>query len=270
MSLPPLSCNDNELVVQFKYPNTSSIEEQSTDSFLLPPYVEKFEGFGEVVKVGLEIQNYKESDSVIIIEYGHSPWNEYATVTSDQIMKLPKFFDPVEASTRYTNMCNAYRLLSDYGKHEVLIQNAADSKIGKAIIQFAKFKNITTICIINSGVEEEKSRSELINLGATHVFTEVEFRTTEILNLIRHMKATLALNAVGGDITTKICSCLSFGGKLVTYAAYTMEPIIVSPFLLIAMNISLHGFWLPQWVNRHKYLDKVEMLLYINQLDLHG
>lgn len=57
-----------------------------------------------------------------------------------------------------------------------LIQNGANSGVGQAVIQIAKYLNIKTINVIRDRPDLEALKSYLSSLGATYVVTENELR----------------------------------------------------------------------------------------------
>lgn len=57
-----------------------------------------------------------------------------------------------------------------------VIQNGANSAVGQAVIQIAKFFNINTINVVRDRPDFESLRSHLTSLGATHVVVENELR----------------------------------------------------------------------------------------------
>lgn len=83
------------------------------------------------------------------------------------------------AATIAVNPCTAYRMLKDFEnlkEGSTVIQNGANSAVGQAVIQIAKFFNINTINVVRDRPDFESLRSHLISLGATHVVVENELR----------------------------------------------------------------------------------------------
>ena len=256
---------NNEMIIRMKYKNIKSISENK-GSFLITPHVEKYEGFGEIVKLGSDIKGFQILDMVVFVEYSSSPWADIVVTTVEKIMKVPKDFDPVEASRKFKDWYTAYRLLIDFGNHKVLIQNASESSTGRAVIHLARLLGIESICIMASKENTDCIKSELVQVGATHVYTEEEFQTIEVHTFVKSLKPTFCLDAVGGTMLNSLCHCLDFNSTVVTYSANSTNRISISPFLLISMNIKLFGFWLPLWINQNNYKAKIEMILHLEML----
>lgn len=57
-----------------------------------------------------------------------------------------------------------------------MIQNGANSAVGQAVIQIAKFRQIKTVNIIRDRVNVKDLKNELAAIGADVVLTEQELR----------------------------------------------------------------------------------------------
>ena len=57
-----------------------------------------------------------------------------------------------------------------------MIQNGANSAVGQAVIQIAKFRQIKTVNIIRDRVNVKDLKKELAAIGADVVLTEQELR----------------------------------------------------------------------------------------------
>jgi mitochondrial enoyl-[acyl-carrier protein] reductase / trans-2-enoyl-CoA reductase len=68
-------------------------------------------------------------------------------------MAVPKDIPPYYAATLAVNPSTAYRLLHDFTKlkrGDVIIQNAANSMVGQAVIQLAREMGVITINVVRS------------------------------------------------------------------------------------------------------------------------
>lgn len=79
-------------------------------------------------------------------------WASNIVRREEQVQKVPSDISPAYAATVTINPSTAYRLLRDYGlkRGDVVIQNAANSMVGIAVIQMAREMGITTINVIRS------------------------------------------------------------------------------------------------------------------------
>ena len=268
--------NDQVLIKMLASPVNPSDVNQIEGVYPVKPFqdndlfVPGNEGSGEIVQTGSDIKDLKEGDRVIFAAYAKGTWREYVSATRQQIFKIDPKLDPKYAAILSVNPCSAYRMLNDFGTNKVLIQNAANSNVGRMVIQMAKLQGIQTINIVRDREDITALKDELKGLGADFVFTEEELATRETSELIRELKPSLALNAVGGVSATNISKCLDENGQMVSYGAMGKQPIQLPVSLLIFKNIQFKGFWMTQWTKEHNYEEKREMIRKIAALVIEG
>ncbi|KAK3742990.1 hypothetical protein QZH41_015620, partial [Actinostola sp. cb2023] len=142
-------------------------------------------------------------------------------------------------------------ILAESALGSTVIQNGANSGVGRAVIQLAAAWGIQTINVVRDRPNLEDLQKELTTLGATHVVTEEFCRTPEMTQLMKDLpKPTLGLNCVGGKSATELTRRLSPGGTLVTYGGMSRKPFAVPTGQLIFSDIRIRGFWMTGW-NTH-------------------
>lgn len=223
-----------------------------------PPAIPGHEGCGEVEEVGSSVESLEKSDLVIPIE-GNSCWAQHMTAAEHHFAKLPKRLDRVQASMLRINPLTAWRLLKGYAdleKGDVIAQNAANSGVGRALIQIAKQAGIHTI----NFVRRPELIAELKSIGADSVFLDTDEGLAEAKALLKKMPLRLAANAVGGDSAIRLMDLLSPEGTLVTYGAMSRQSLKVPNKFLIFKNLQLHGLWITKWVEKAGSADLYEAL----------
>ena len=82
---------------------------------------------------------------------------------------------------------------------DVVIQNAGNSAVGKAVIQIASKLKLITINVVRNRPDIETLTESLLSLGATHVITEEFLRSPDMKEILNGFpQPKLGLNAVGG------------------------------------------------------------------------
>ena len=127
-----------------------------------------------------------------------------------------------------------------------VIQNAANSGVGRAVIQIARLRGLKTINI----VRRKDLIPELEAEGADVVVTDEIPLSKQIRDLTGNADAPLGLNAVGGESAREIAKSLSDHGTLVTYGAMGLQPLQMSNSLLIFKDLCFRGFWINAWYRR--------------------
>ncbi|KAI1914923.1 mitochondrial 2-enoyl thioester reductase [Ophidiomyces ophidiicola] len=230
------------------------------------------EGAFEVLSTGAGVKNIKRGDWVIMKCTGMGTWRTHAQFDESELIRIDSTgLSPLQVGTVGVNPVTAYRMIRDFcdwdwlrSGEEWLIQNGANSGVGRAAIQIAHEWGIKTISVIRereTEAETEALKGDLRSLGANVVITESELLSSSRLREIiaeatRQGKEPirLALNCVGGKSATALAKVLAPNSQVVTYGAMAKQPLNLPSGLLIFKNIVFRGFWVSQWGNKHPAL----------------
>ena len=206
------------------------------------PSVVGNEGAGKVLAVGDGVQNVKVGDRVVI-PHGVFSWAEKVLAPAEEAMVLPPEIDPQQAAMLSINPPAAALLLERFVSlkpGDWVVQNAANSGVGRAVIVFAKQKGLRTINIVR--------RSELVHelkeIGADIVLLAGPNTAAEANGATGGALVRLALDGVGGDATGTLLDIVGWDAKIVCYAAPTREAIKVNPLGLVAKRASIRPFFM--------------------------
>jgi len=200
------------------------------------------EGVGRILAVGPGVDNVAVGDRVLTPLYGLA-WAERIVVPAEGLFALPADVDPQQLAMLTINPPTAGLLLSEFvdlAAGDWVVQNAANSGVGRAVIAFAKARGFKTINLVR--------RTELIDelkaLGGDLVIVDAP----DGLDLVRATLGTaaprLAIDGVGGPSAATLINLLGRDGTLVAYAALGKAPIVISAMALIFKRISVRGFFL--------------------------
>lgn len=227
------------------------------------PAVPGHEGVGKVVAVGPNVTRLKVGDWVKPPDTVGT-WRQMVCARSETCVKLPRNIPVEQLAMIYVNPPTAWRMLHDFmrlKKGSWIIQNAANSAVGRCVIQIAKAKGWKTINI----VRRPELIDELKSLGGDIVLVEGEKLKQSVLDAVQD-PIMLGLNAVGGNSATALADCLEKGGTLVTYGAMGKEPLKIPNRFLIFKDLRFVGFWMSQWYKQHVVADREAMLLEVGEL----
>ena len=204
------------------------------------PCVPGFEGVGTVSKIGTGVKNLKEGDKVLL-PMGTGSMRQELKIHASQLTKVSKPYAPDEQLALITvNGFTAYFLLKDYRKlkqNDWIIQNAANSNVGRYLFALAKQEGIKTINI----VRRKEVAKELKKIGGTEVIiSSDEFPSTYLSKFLKR-KIMLGIDAVAGDATENLALCLTDGSLLVNYGTVTKRPCHISFWTMFRKDISLTG-----------------------------
>ena len=170
-------------------------------------------------------------------------WTQYVDLPFDQCVCIPDFIDDEQASMLSINPLTALVLLDQFGdlkSDDWIIQNAANSGLGRWVIYLANQKKIKTVNV----VRRDSLIDELIESGADEV---IVYEAGVAKKLSQRGRCRLALNGVGGGSAKELSKWLTPNGTMVTYGAMSKEPVVVGNVALIYHNIVVTGFNRSVW-----------------------
>jgi trans-2-enoyl-CoA reductase len=212
------------------------------------PAVVGNEGVGVVVETGRAVKRIAPGQRVIAPA---TPgwWASERVLDARDLIVVPDQL-PVEIAAMMTvNPPTAFRLVTDFAdlqEGDWLIQNAANSAVGRFVIQVARQKKFRTISI----VRRPELVAELQAEGADVVLTDAEPFADRVTELGGSAGVRLGLNAVGGESARRLAKALAPHGTLVTFGAMSREPLLIDNGMVIFKDLRLRGFWITQWFHQ--------------------
>jgi NADPH:quinone reductase-like Zn-dependent oxidoreductase len=168
-------------------------------------------------------------------------WRERLLLPADGLFRLPD--GSVEQfSMLGSNPPTAGLILSEYTDlkpGDWIVQNAANSGVGRSLIALAKARGFRTINLVRN----ESVFAELTAAGADIVRLDDATVAEDVRKEIGDARVALAVDSVGGDAPARLLDLLSDGGSLVTYASATGKPMTVGALTLIGKRATVRGFF---------------------------
>jgi NADPH:quinone reductase-like Zn-dependent oxidoreductase len=180
---------------------------------------------------------------------GLGTWAHSLTLPATDVVPIPADLPVDQAAMLKVNPLTALRLLRDFATLPAgrwIIQNAANSGVGRCVIQLAARFGWQTVNLVRRAAERAP---DLAALGADLVLEDGDPRTLDaVLEATGGARPLLALNAVGGDSGSALLRLLAPGGVLVTYGGMSRRSLKVSTSQLVFDDLHLRGFWLSRWL----------------------
>jgi mitochondrial enoyl-[acyl-carrier protein] reductase / trans-2-enoyl-CoA reductase len=220
------------------------------------PATPGFEGAGIVVDVGADVKGLT-SGALVILPHNTGTWRDAVAVKADELVVVPAGIKPVHAAMLKVNPMTAWRLLHDYVDFERgdwLIQNAANSAAGRAVIQIARELGYKTVNVVRRPELIDELRAE----GGDVVLVDSENLRREVEDTIGGPPIRLGLNAVGGESVLRLANCLAPGSTLVTYGAMSLQPLKIPNGLLIFKDLRFRGIWINKWYDNATPAQRME------------
>ena len=202
------------------------------------------EGVGRVVAVGAGVKHLKEGDRTLV-PVMQPAWAERVKVSAPWLRPLPPG-DARQFAMLGINPPTAYLLLTDIVKlprGSWVIQNGANSGVGRATIALAKSLRLKTVNV----VRREEVVAEVKALGGDVVLVDGPDLAKRVAAETKNAPIALGLDAVSDSSSMNLMSCLSESGLLVSYGGMSRKPMVVSPNGLIFKKQTIRGFWLYYW-----------------------
>src|ERR1700757_5201834 len=199
------------------------------------------EGVARVIAAGTGVENVKVGDRVLA-PLSSFTWRERMVVPASGLFALPPGADPQQLSMLAINPPTAALLLSEYVNlkpGEWVVQNSANSSVGRWVIAFAKTRGLKTVNI----VRRPELVTELKAIGGDVVVVDSPAISKEIKSAVGQAELRLALDGVSGPATGVLAATLSPHGTLVSYAAMSLGPMSISPLEVIFKPLTVRGFW---------------------------
>jgi trans-2-enoyl-CoA reductase len=222
------------------------------------PAVPGMEGAGTVTEVEGGVENVKRGD-LVILPHNLGTWREAVAVDAAKLMVVPNDIDPIQAAMLKINPLTAWRLLHGYvtlRPGDWVIQNAANSAAGRAVIQIAHRLGYHTVNIVRRAELIDELKSE----GADVVLVESDSLREQIKTATGGAPILLGLNAVGGESALHVANALAPDGTMVTYGAMSLQPLKIPNGLLIFKNLNFRGIWINKWYDNATSEEKKEAL----------
>jgi NADPH:quinone reductase-like Zn-dependent oxidoreductase len=194
---------------------------------------------GRVSAVGAGVTHVKPGDLVINLQ--RENWAQRRRVKGDDVIPIPAGMDLQQAAMLRINPPTALLLLSDFvdlKPGDWIIQNVANSAVGRLVIRLALALNVRTANV----VRRAELFDELKTLGAEACVVDGPDLAEAVKAKTGGAPIRLALDAVSGQATARLSGCLAEGGVVVNYGSMSGEDPVMSRAGLIGGGQKLVGF----------------------------
>jgi mitochondrial enoyl-[acyl-carrier protein] reductase / trans-2-enoyl-CoA reductase len=232
------------------------------------PATPGFEGAGIVVDVAADVKGLANG-ALVILPHNVGTWRDAVVVKADDLVVVPEGIKPVHAAMLKINPMTAWRLLHDYvdlARGDWLIQNAANSAAGRAVIQIARQLGYKTVNVVRRSELIDELRAE----GGDVVLVDSENLRREVEDVIGGPPIRLGLNAVGGESALRLANCLAPGSTLVTYGAMSLQPLKIPNGLLIFKDLRFRGIWINKWYDNATPAQRMEAFQHLFEMAKRG
>jgi NADPH:quinone reductase-like Zn-dependent oxidoreductase len=206
------------------------------------------EGVGRITEMGSKVDVALLGKRVLILPtYEQGTWADQVVAPLRNTVPISDDADPLQLSMVGINPATAYLLLSRYVAlmpGDWIGQTAANSAMGQYIIALARLAGVKTLNV----VRREEAAEQVLQWGGDVVVLQGDNLHRDIETALGGKKLRLVLDTLGGTPVGELAKSLRLGGSIVVYALQSGQFPAVAPGDLIYRNLSLHGFWLINWI----------------------
>ena len=180
-------------------------------------------------------------------------WAQRINVAANVAVPVP---DSVSDDVAVQMVCNPLTALLLYraaqqhfsvGFDGIIINNAANSSVGRLFTASAEHRQIATISVVRSSGRARELAARYPNTPV--VSTDSPDWVQQIGTIADGRPIPVALDPVGGTIAGQLISLLSSGGTLITYGAMAQENIPLHASALLGREIGIRGLTIGRWLS---------------------
>jgi len=202
---------------------------------------------GRVAAVGDGVTHVKPGD--LVINLARENWAQRRRVKAEDAVPIPSGLDLRQAAMLRINPPTALLLLSDIvdlKPGDWVIQNVANSAVGRLVITLAKARGLRTVNV----TRREDVFAELTALGADICLTDGPDLPARVREATSGAAIPLALDAVAGDATGRMAQCIREEGTVCTYGAMSGANADIPIGEIVFRGVSFTGFMLGRFLGR--------------------
>ena len=208
------------------------------------PHFLGIQGVGIVSAVGRNVKHLKEGDRTITPLFTPS-WVERVKTTSPWLRPLPNG-DINQLAMLGINPATAYLLLTEFVQlkpGDWVLQNAANSSVGRAVIAIAKARGLKTV----NFVRRPDLVDEIKALGGDVVLVDGEDVPKRVAEATDKAPIKIALDGVGDSVTQEFLNSIASFGTVMVWSAMSGKPFNAFGPPLLFRDQTIRGMWIYNW-----------------------
>ncbi len=206
------------------------------------------EGIGRVLKVGAGVTDLKPGDRVINLL--RENWTQRRRVPAEQAIKVRGDIPLEQAAMLRINPPTALLLLEDIvdlQPGDWIVQNGANSAVGKILIGLARERGIRTVNIVRRPALAQPLQA----LGADAVVVDDGGDlAARVRQAAGNQPVRLAIDCVGGQATRQLVDAVCDGSTVCVYGGLAGEDSAAPTHALVFRGVSVTGFMLGRFLMR--------------------
>jgi NADPH:quinone reductase-like Zn-dependent oxidoreductase len=204
------------------------------------PATPGYEGVGRVERLGPGVTGVSIGERVFL-PIGFGAWREEIAASAQGLWRADPDAAPEQLALIPINLRTAYlmlRTIKPLQPGDWFIQNAANSNVGYYMIKLARRIGLRSVNV----VRREELVSQLMGFGADICLLDGPDLAERVAAATGGAPIALGIDAVSGEATDRIASCLAPNGVVANYGFLTEQDSRMSPERMMFTGISLRSF----------------------------
>jgi NADPH:quinone reductase-like Zn-dependent oxidoreductase len=193
---------------------------------------------------------------------GDGTWAEFMVTPAKFCIPLRKNISFEQGASLIVNPLTAWALMdiAKRDRHRAVVQTAAASALGRMILRLGQRFGIPVINIVRRDEQVELLQA----LGAKYVLNSNDSTFDDRLKKLTHeLNASLAFDAVAGELAGRVLQALPKQGRLIIYGGLSMQPCQFDPRAFIFDDKHVEGFWLSNALQKNNSLRQIRIAMQI-------
>jgi NADPH:quinone reductase-like Zn-dependent oxidoreductase len=192
-------------------------------------------------------------------------WAQYMVTKAMSCIPLPSGIPDEQGSMLLVNPMTAVAFfeIAKRNKHQAVINSAAASALGGIIDFLAKKENIPLIQVVRTNEQvafvKERGGNYVLNIHSPGFDKELSKYADEL-------KATLALDCIGGEFTRMLLESVPYNSTVMVYGNLSGEDPVTNHRSLVTDNKKISGFYLVNWLKEQGMIATLKCLLKARKL----
>lgn len=179
-----------------------------------PPFTPGYDFTGVIDEIGSEVTDFNVGDHVVGLNPNFGCYSEYLCISSDFLVRFPKYLDPAEVCSLCLNYLTAHCMLfkkANIQPGQTILVHSAAGGVGSALVQLANLAGVKVL-----GTASHQKHDVVRRLGATHIdYQSLDFVEEVHAHFPEGVDA--AFDPIGGEHLSRSYKALKRDGVLVSY-----------------------------------------------------
>jgi NADPH:quinone reductase-like Zn-dependent oxidoreductase len=204
------------------------------------PHILGIQGVGRVSAVGRDVTHLKEGDRTLVPPFAPS-WVQQVKTNAGWLRPLPEG-DVNQLAMLGINPATSYLIMTEFVHLKAgdwLVQNAANSSVGRGVIAIAKARGIRTVNV----VRRPDVVAEIESLGGDVVLVDGPDLAEQVAAATGGAPMALGLDGVGGFATQRLLNAVDLSGTVIVWSGMG-GPFTAAGSRLLFFDQTIRGFWI--------------------------